>query len=143
MKHKLKLYLLGLLSITILAISGSSALAFNPLAPACQTKSGAGASGPVCTQNKAQNGSPVNPALHTINVASTIIAFVAGIAAVIVIIVSGFQFITAGGIAGGQRAGDAPGGAKKARQTLVGAVIGLLVIALAWTLITVVTNLLA
>lgn len=56
-------------------------------------------------------------------------------AAVIIIVYSGFVFATSGGSLSGQRSGDNPSRAKKARATLLGAVIGLVMIALSWAFI--------
>lgn len=62
---------------------------------------------------------------------TNIVAFVAGAAAVIIIVVSGIRYITAGGDS------NAVGAAK---NTLIGAIIGLVVIVLAKVLITFVVN---
>jgi hypothetical protein len=77
--------------------------------------------------------------VNIIHTAADLIAAVAGVAAVIVIIISGFQFVTAGGASPGQRSGD-PNKIKSARAALTGAIIGLVVVVLAWTLVTFVTD---
>ncbi|MBI2007792.1 hypothetical protein HYS85_00945 [Candidatus Saccharibacteria bacterium] len=69
-----------------------------------------------------------------INKAANIIAVIGGVAAVIVIIIGGIMYATAGGAAVGQRAGDSPNRAKKAQAAITGALIGLVVIALAWAI---------
>jgi hypothetical protein len=143
---KLRIVIIGLLTIfTLGLLAANSAAAFNPF---CTTDaSGNCVSGPcqaqpnspTCKQNAAQNGSTTNPAVHIIQTAANILATVGGIGAVIVIIISGFMFVTAGGGVGGQRSTD-PSKAKNARAALTGAVIGLVIIALAWTIITFVTD---
>lgn len=109
--------------------------AFNPVGDVCTSAP----SSPTCQQVKAQNSSGKDPALHIIQAATNIIAAVAGVAAVIIVVVSGIMFVTAGGATPGQRAGD-PNRIKSARSALTGALIGLVIIALAWTIVTFVTN---
>jgi heme/copper-type cytochrome/quinol oxidase subunit 2 len=60
-----------------------------------------------------------------------IIAIIAGVTAVIVIIISGFSYMTADGD---------PQKAKKARDALVGALVGLFIIAISSVIITFVIN---
>jgi hypothetical protein len=75
-------------------------------------------------------GEAVNPLTGTNGLLykiSTIIATVAGVVAVIVIVVSGLRYITSGGDA--QKTASAKG-------TLVGAIIGLIIIVLAQSIIT-------
>lgn len=89
----------------------------------------------VCKDAKGQGtDDPISGPGGIISTAANLIALVGGIAAVIIIIISGLMYVTAGGAAVGQRAGDSPNRAKKAQQTLVGAVIGLVIIALAWSI---------
>lgn len=86
--------------------------------------SGKAAKSAVCSSKTTED--PISgPNGVLINVAH-IIAFIAGAAAIIVIIVSGIRFITS--------SGDAAK-VTQARKTLTGAVIGLVVIILAHTLI--------
>lgn len=100
-----------------------------------------------CDANSLTKDSPIckdrntttNPVNDKIKVAADIVALAAGAAAVILIIVSGFKFITAGGASPGQRSGD-PNAIKSARATLTAAIIGLVIIALAWTIVTFVTD---
>ena len=67
--------------------------------------------------------------------AANLIAIFGGIIGVIVLVVSGFMFATAGGAPGGQRTGDNPNRARKARGTFIGALIGMTAIALGWVLV--------
>lgn len=78
-----------------------------------------------CIEAKAQQGNE-NPVANLIGDAANIIALVAGFVAVLMIIIAGFQFVTSGGNAEQTT---------KARGRIFGAIIGLVVIALAWTII--------
>lgn len=100
----------------------ATAFAYNPFSSACG--SGGGASGSVaCSTNGSDPISGKNGALKKVSV---VLAGVAGVAAVIVIIFGGFQYITA--------SGDASKAAS-ARNTIVGAVIGLVIIVAAESII--------
>lgn len=95
---------------------------------------------PICKQNAQQqsastNENPISGPHGVLQTATNLVALLSGIVAVIMIIVSGAQFITAGGSIAGQRAGDNPSRAKKARATLGAAVTGLVVVALAWSIL--------
>lgn len=131
----MKKIMIAALAAFSLIFAAAPALAYNPLGPICKSAP----TNPACVQNKSQTASGTNPALRTIQTATNLIAIIAGIGAVIVIIVSGLMFVTAGGATPGQRAGD-PNAVKKARAALFGAVIGLAVIALAWTIVTFATT---
>jgi hypothetical protein len=133
---KLKTILFILITPLVLTLSASSARAqFNPLSSACKQAP----SSPACQQNSKQNGKKTNPTVDIIKTAANLIAVIAGVAAVIVVIISGFMFVTAGGASPGQRGSD-PNRVKGARGALMGAIIGLVIIALAWTIITFVTD---
>ncbi len=67
-----------------------------------------------------------NPVLHVIQVATSIIAVIVAIAAVVMIIVSGIRMITSGG---NQEA------VSNARKRITSAIIGLVIVALSWTII--------
>ncbi|HET6864211.1 MAG TPA: hypothetical protein VFH37_03380 [Candidatus Saccharimonadales bacterium] len=131
-----KLILLTVFLVPML-LSSPIAAAFNPFGSVCSNSDAA--TSPACHQNKDQNGKTTDPAVNIIRTAANIIAIVAGIAAVIMIIISGFQFVTAGGAVPGQRSGDT-NKIKSARSTLIGALVGLVIIALAWTIVTFVTD---
>lgn len=129
--------LLSLLAVLFLALlPQQTAEAWSLFGGACK---GEAAKSSTCVEASKQS-KEVNPVAKLIGQAANLIALVAGFVAVFMIIVSGFRYVTAGGSAGGQRAGDAPNNAKKAQSTLVGAIIGLVIIALAWTIIRLVTD---
>jgi hypothetical protein len=81
----------------------------------------------VCKADAAARGDDRsdNVVLKTINTAADIIALVAGLLAVIMIIVAGFSYATAGGNAEGT---------KNARNRIIYAAVGLVIIASAWTI---------
>ena len=116
----------------LLAKPASSATLLDPV---CQTPEAKKT--PTCLDAAKQNKSGENPVAGpngVVQTAANVIAMVAGIAAVVTIIVSGIMYATAGGVASGQRAGDNPTRAKNARLVLTNALIGLIIIALTWTL---------
>lgn len=126
--------LFGFLTLTPLI----SAQSFDPLAQSCAEEPAK--SGPVCKQKAAQLTKKTNPVVDTIHTATNILGIVAGVGAVIIIIYSGFVFVTAGGALSGSRSGDNPNRARQARSSLTGAVIGLIIVALSWAIITFFTN---
>jgi hypothetical protein len=87
--------------------------------------SGKAASSTLC-QDQGATGNPLTGENGVILTATKIISVIAGVAAVIVIMISGFRFITAGGD---------PGEAAKARHGLLYALAGLVVIVLAQSII--------
>lgn len=122
---RLRILLLAFLS-TFLILT-PAALAFNPLERAC---SGKAANGPVCKSNNAQ-GTTVNPVVETIHDVVDILSLLAGVVAVIIIIYSGIRMILSG---------SNPESIKTARSSLFGALIGLAIIILSWTIISVILN---
>ncbi len=125
-------------SLSLLFVSPAAMAAFDPLGAAC-SGTGTSSNSPACQQDKNQT-SNTNPVVDRIQTAANIIALIAGISGVIIIIYSGFVFATAGGGITGQRAGDNQARSKQARATLTGAVIGLVIVALAWAIVTFVTD---
>jgi hypothetical protein len=120
--------LLAILTAGIL-MAPATVAAFGPFSDVCSN--GDANSSAVCnsTSKTDSKGNPVNPLvgpdgllLHIAN----IIAYIAGAAAIILIIVSGLRFITAGGDSNK---------AASARATIVNALIGLVVIVLGTVLI--------
>jgi cytochrome bd-type quinol oxidase subunit 2 len=125
----LKMLCLVILGFLVLSFSQAvPAAAFNILGDACQ-----GNDGPTCQQNREQSGSSVNPVVDTIHNAANLVAAIAGIIAVFTIVYSGLRYILSG---------NNPEGQKQAREIFQNALIGLIIIALAWLIITVITNVL-
>src|SRR5579863_6487253 len=132
----MKRLLVILLLLAGLVLSAPAALAvYDPLSSVC-TPGGSAYNSPTCKQYiKQQNNPNSNPVAGPSGVLQTVtnvMAMITGIVAVVMIIISGFNFMTAGGNIAGQRAGDNPGKAKKARAQLSAAVIGLIIVALSW-----------
>lgn len=94
---------------------------------ACNSTSGGGRSA-ACTDKKSAQLTGKNGTFAKI---TRIVAVIAGIAAIIVMMAGGLMFVTSNGDAG--KAGTA-------RSTILYAAIGLVIIALAQTIITVVVN---
>lgn len=105
---------------------------FNPLKEACKEAPNS----PVCKEASAQGSSnPITGQGGLVASIARIITIIVGIASVIMLIYGGYLFVTAGGAIPGQRAGDSPNRAAKARMTIIGAIIGLVVAALSWLII--------
>ncbi len=92
---------------------------------ACSTP--AAVASPTCQSQKSGGANPLTGTDGTLYKVTTIIAVLTGIAAVIVIIISGFRYITSGGDT--QKIASAKG-------ALIGAIVGLVIIVLAQTIIT-------
>lgn len=108
----------------------------NPLDAACQNSEGNAqtqdTSNPSCNQAKGQGDKdPIAGPGGLINTAANIVALIAGIAAVIMIVLGGIGFMTSSGDA--QKAAIA-------RNRIMGGIIGLVVIAMAWAIIGMVTG---
>lgn len=115
------------LSIALAGVSPVFAAAYNPLTDACNGVTDS----PTCSSGATSNTNPLTGTNGTILKVANIVALVAGIAAVIMIIISGIQYMTASGDA--QKAAAA-------RRTIIGAVIGLFVIVAARFIVTVVVK---
>lgn len=93
--------------------------------------SGSASTSPTCKQAAQQqadanNTNPVSGKGGVLQAATNLIAAIAGIAAVIMIVVSGFNLVTSGG--------DAEK-VKKAKAKITSAIIGVVIIALSWTIL--------
>jgi hypothetical protein len=80
----------------------------------------------VCKDAAQQKASGTNPIITVLKVVLSIISFVAGIAVVITVILSGIRFITSGGDSNG---------IKKARETLIYSVVGIVVVIFAQVIV--------
>lgn len=106
----------------------SVAFAYNPLSGACGTQGGAGKNSVACGTN---GGDPITGSGGAIEKAAILLASIAGVAAVIIVIVGGFLYVTAGGNA--QRA-------ETAKNAIIGALVGIGIIAAAASIITFVVS---
>ena len=143
MISRLKIALVVLCSMTGLlfapALTGLAASS-NPLDQACNTNAETKKS-PLCQQAQTQGTTnPVSGPGGVINKAANIIALVVGIGAVIMILIGGFEFITAGGTGFKAAPGAGPTKAAKARARISSALIGLVVVALAWAIVRLITD---
>jgi Mn2+/Fe2+ NRAMP family transporter len=134
-----KLFLMTLVLAAVLGMISPPALAWNfwtghPNA-ACNSVNEADrtnpASSPVCQEATSQSGSDVNPVVRAIQITTSVMALIAGFVAIIMIIAAGLQFVTSGG--NDEAVANAK---KKIRNTIV----GLVLIALAWTIVRLVTD---
>jgi len=126
MRSILKKSTLLLTAVFFLALPAQPLAAFNPLKSACDKVRSGQPNGTFNSSACAPSGNG-DPVVHVIHVSATIIAMLAGIAAVIIIIVSGITMITSAGNS------EAVG---TARKRITGAVIGLIIIALAYLIVT-------
>ena len=108
------------------AASASCSSSTNPLACACSA--GSGSTSTACTAGTKDPISGPNGALAKV---SLVISTITGVAAVIVIIVGGIQYVTS--------SGDAQQTAS-ARNMIIGALVGLVIIAAAQAIITFVVS---
>jgi hypothetical protein len=127
--RRLKLLLVSLLSLACLAaapagVAGAQAFG-NPFDRAC---TGAAAASAAC---KTSGNDPITGKNGILYRVARIFALLTGIGAVILIIIGGLMYTTAGGDAGK---------ANSARQMILGAVIGLVIVALAETIVSITIN---
>jgi hypothetical protein len=118
-----RLYSLIIFTALVTVSFTQTAAAFNPLGAACKPVASTSAA---CSNPNTTNNPITGPNGVLIRV-THIVALAAGSAAVIIIIISGIRFITS------QGESDK---AAKARQSLINAAIGLVVIVLAQAIIT-------
>src|ERR1700744_1630844 len=143
MKHILSVFFLTVSSIVALSVINFAAAQALPLAPTVladtQSKSDAcsglnqlaGKSGTNCEKAGGKDSAGQDAIANIAATVVNIISFIGGIAAVILIIVGGVKFITSGG--------DSQGVAS-ARNTIIYALIGLVVVALAQVIVHFVLN---
>jgi len=120
--------LLLILSVTGLIFTGLGvkSLAFDPFSNACTANKNSDKTS-VCQDKTASgaNNNP-NPIYHIISVTANIIAVLGGIVGVITIMIGGLNYVTSGGNSEA---------ITKGKKRIIGALIGLAIIALAWTLV--------
>lgn len=106
--------------VIVLALGTNTVSAVNFFGEACK---GTGSSSAACSGNGSDNISGTGGIILQ---AASLIAIIAGIAAVIMIIIGGFMFVTAGGDSSK---------VSNARNTIIYSVVGLIVIVLARTIV--------
>ncbi|MEO6513585.1 MAG: pilin [Candidatus Saccharimonadales bacterium] len=112
------------IALALATIASVSAMSLAPVyATTNQAKSDVCAGAAITGANCADGGIGLNGVItNVINILSAVI----GVAAVIMIILAGFKYITSGGD---------PSGVKSAKDSLIYAIVGLLVVALAQTIV--------
>ncbi len=127
---KLIITLVTILSLGVLF--APAAYAFDPLQTVCS------GGGPATTSTLCQgytqadpNNNPLTGTKGLIRIIANVIAYITGIAAIFTIIAGGFAYITSGGDANK---------AKTARNAIIGALAGLVIILLADTILGIVLN---
>jgi len=106
-------------------------LAFDPFSKPCSSGIGTGNSAVCSSSSTGTNNANDNVVLRDIKAAADIVAFLAGALAVIMVIVGGFTLVTSAG--NSERAAGA-------RRRIIGALIGLAIVALAWTIARFITD---
>ncbi|HEY5550159.1 MAG TPA: pilin [Candidatus Saccharimonadales bacterium] len=130
MNRLLSLITSGALSLIFLLVPVfKTTSAFDLFGKSC---TGQAASSPAC-QQAAQQGTndPLSGPGGLINTAANIVALITGIAAVIMIILGGFMYITAAGNVERAAAG---------RRRIVYSLVAVIIVALAWTLTSFITD---
>lgn len=110
---------LGLMSSTLLVAPSST---YAEAAPGFELCEGNAAETAVCQDVKKQEADGKNPVISTLKIALNLLAFIAGAAAVIILIVNGLRLILSNGDANG---------VSSARSGLIYVLIGLVVVVLA------------
>jgi len=123
MSNFFKKLLLSLTVLTALLLPAAPAFALNPFSQVCNINGSAKTSSAVCAST---GGDPLTGKNGIIRKVSVVIATIAGIFAVIVLVMGGIRFITSGGN---------PEQVSQAKRTIIYAVIGLAAIVLGQTLI--------
>jgi len=123
---KLAKYILVIMTLVV-CLTPTSALAAGGVFNSVCSNGNGGANSTVCQDGSSTNNPLTGPNGNgLLQKVSMIIALIAGVAAVIVILLSGMSYITSGGD---------PAKVQKARDTLVGALVGLVIIVLAESII--------
>lgn len=122
---RLRILLISLLSLLSIGYVVQPALAFDPVADACNGNT----TSSVCTTKQTEN--PITGKDGIITKVVNILSYAVGIIAVIAIIISAFRFVTS--------QGD-PAALSSAKNTIIYAVIGLVVVVAAQSLVIFVIN---
>ncbi|HEY5138591.1 MAG TPA: hypothetical protein VIJ25_04650 [Methylococcales bacterium] len=128
MKIKRLFAIFGLLLCLAAPLTTATVSAYDPLDAACNNADGttnSATAGSVACSGRTRTN-PIIGDQGILRKASNIMAILAGIAAIIVIIIGGMQYMTSGGD---------PQKAASARNMILGAIIGLVIIAVAQAII--------
>jgi len=119
--------LILVLTTALCLLAPASAFAYNPLDQACSTQGVQQST--ACSVDG--NNDPLSGPNGVLKKVTLLLSFIAGLVAVVIIIFAGFQYITGG---------DDPAKVKSARNMIIGAVVGLVIIAAAESIILFVVN---
>jgi len=112
---------------SLLIAYAAPAAAFNLFGSTCKNNPSA----PTCQQAAKQSQTGENPVIHIINVAANIIAAVTAVIAVIMIIISGVTMAASGG---------SSETVASSRRRIIFALVGIIVVALAWVIVRFITD---
>ena len=110
---------LAILTI-FMPLSTLTASAYNPFAGACKQAPNSS----TCTEAQQSSGNPIPSTIHTV---ANLVALGAGIASVIILILAGLTLVTSQGNAEA---------AARARKRIIYTIVGLVIVAVAWSLVT-------
>lgn len=119
-----------LIAVAILTgmLMPATALAYNPLDPACTN----GSQSAVCQQAQGQGSTdPLVGPNGVINKVANIIAIITVIGGTIMVLIGGFFFVTSAGN---------PENVKKAKDRIVAGLIGIVVVTIAWAIVRFITD---
>jgi hypothetical protein len=136
-----RLYLATVLMMLCLFAAPTRALAYDPFSAVCSGKNAGGSTACSTTVPTDSGNQPIDPLTGPDGILAhitNIVAYIAGAAAIIIIIISALRFVTSGSdVSTGSRTDT---DVEDARRSLAGAVIGLVVIALSRTIILYILN---
>jgi len=124
----MKRFIIAGITLLCLLLPAAPVFAYNPLGGACGTSGDAAAGSSVCG---ASSSDPIAGPNGVLEKVTLLIASIAGIVAIIIIVISGFMYVTS--------AGDAQKAAS-ARTAIIGSLVGLVIIAAATSIITFVVS---
>jgi len=127
-----RLILLASMFLCLLLPSAVAAAApdSNPLHAACNS-GGSASSSSVCDANSNKGTDPISGSNGVLEKAAIILASLGGVTAIIIIIIAAISMVTSGGDSGR---------VAKARSAIIGALIGLLLIGAAFSIVTFVVS---
>jgi len=128
---KPKLFILSIMGAFFL-LPASAVAQFNPLEEACNESTNTASGSSTCVEAEQQGSTnPITGPGGVIATVGRVISIIVGVAAIIMLIIGGFSFVTAGG---------STDTLAKARKRVIYSIVGLVVAALSWTIISLVTD---
>lgn len=124
MRKKAALIIISMVGVFLFLPTLKVSAAFSLFDKSC---TGEGAKSSICQDVANKGGTdPIAGDTGIVQTAANLVAVITGITAVVMIIISGFRLVTSGG---------ETEKVSKAKSMLIGSVIGLVIVALAWVLI--------